>query len=56
MVQTSDGYLLGLHRLGWKKGEDRYKGQQRNARPEEESGIFTSWAAYEQRGLGLSDR
>jgi len=22
IVQTKDGYLLGLHRLGWKKGED----------------------------------
>lgn len=22
MVQTGDGYLLGLHRLGWKKGEE----------------------------------
>jgi hypothetical protein len=22
VVQTSDGYLLGLHRLGWKKGEE----------------------------------
>lgn len=25
MVQTSDGYLLGLHRLGWKKGEDNIR-------------------------------
>jgi hypothetical protein len=22
VVQTSDGYLLGLHRLGWRKGEE----------------------------------
>lgn len=22
VVQTGDGYLLGLHRLGWKKGEE----------------------------------
>ena len=22
IVQTVDGYLLGLHRLGWKKGEE----------------------------------
>lgn len=22
VVQTKDGYLLGLHRLGWKKGEE----------------------------------
>ena len=22
IVQTGDGYLLGLHRLGWKKGEE----------------------------------
>ena len=22
IVQTSDGYLLGLHRLGWKQGEE----------------------------------
>ena len=22
IVQTRDGYLLGLHRLGWKKGEE----------------------------------
>ena len=21
-MQTGDGYLLGLHRLGWKKGEE----------------------------------
>ena len=25
VVQTSDGYLLGLHRLGWKKGEEDTK-------------------------------
>jgi lysosomal acid lipase/cholesteryl ester hydrolase len=23
IVQTGDGYLLGLHRLGWKSGEER---------------------------------
>ena len=28
IVQTSDGYLLGLHRLGWKRGEE---GRQVNA-------------------------
>ena len=22
VVQTGDGYLLGLHRLGWRKGEE----------------------------------
>ena len=22
MVQTGDGYLLGLHRLGWRRGEE----------------------------------
>jgi lysosomal acid lipase/cholesteryl ester hydrolase len=22
VVQTTDGYLLGLHRLGWRKGEE----------------------------------
>lgn len=22
IVQTGDGYLLGLHRLGWRKGEE----------------------------------
>ncbi|KAI9753068.1 MAG: hypothetical protein M4579_005340 [Chaenotheca gracillima] len=25
IVQTGDGYLLGLHRLGWKKGEEGVK-------------------------------
>ncbi|KAI9804413.1 MAG: hypothetical protein M1825_001312 [Sarcosagium campestre] len=25
IVQTTDGYLLGLHRLGWRKGEERMK-------------------------------
>ncbi|KFZ01230.1 hypothetical protein V500_00849 [Pseudogymnoascus sp. VKM F-4518 (FW-2643)] len=25
VVQTSDGYLLGLHRLGWKRGEEDVK-------------------------------
>ena len=25
VVQTSDGYLLGLHRLGWKRGEEDRK-------------------------------
>ncbi|KAI9843282.1 MAG: cholesterol esterase [Sclerophora amabilis] len=25
VVQTGDGYLLGLHRLGWKKGEEGIK-------------------------------
>ncbi|KAI9788752.1 MAG: cholesterol esterase [Peltula sp. TS41687] len=25
IVQTTDGYLLGLHRLGWRKGEERLK-------------------------------
>jgi hypothetical protein len=25
VVQTSDGYLLGLHRLGWKRGEEGVK-------------------------------
>lgn len=25
MVQTKDGYLLGLHRLAWKKGEEDVK-------------------------------
>ncbi len=25
VVQTRDGYLLGLHRLGWKKGEEDTK-------------------------------
>ena len=23
-MQTKDGYLLGLHRLGWKKGEQEH--------------------------------
>lgn len=25
MVQTKDGYLLGLHRLAWRKGEEDTK-------------------------------
>lgn len=25
VVQTKDGYLLGLHRLGWKRGEEGVK-------------------------------
>ena len=25
IVQTGDGYLLGLHRLGWKRGEEGLK-------------------------------
>ncbi len=25
MVQTKDGFLLGLHRLAWKKGEEDVK-------------------------------
>lgn len=25
MVQTKDGYLLGLHRLAWKRGEEDTK-------------------------------
>ncbi|KAF2398009.1 alpha/beta-hydrolase [Trichodelitschia bisporula] len=25
IVQTKDGYLLGLHRLGWKKGEEDHR-------------------------------
>ena len=25
IVQTADGYLLGLHRLGWRKGEERQR-------------------------------
>lgn len=25
MVQTSDGFMLGLHRLGWRKGEEETK-------------------------------
>ncbi|KAL6156707.1 cholesterol esterase [Exserohilum turcicum] len=25
IVQTGDGYLLGLHRLGWKKGEEKVR-------------------------------
>jgi lysosomal acid lipase/cholesteryl ester hydrolase len=25
VVQTGDGYLLGLHRLGWKRGEEDTK-------------------------------
>lgn len=25
IVQTGDGYLLGLHRLGWRKGEEDQK-------------------------------
>ncbi|RDW62299.1 alpha hydrolase-10 [Coleophoma cylindrospora] len=25
VVQTGDGYLLGLHRLGWRKGEEQQK-------------------------------
>jgi lysosomal acid lipase/cholesteryl ester hydrolase len=25
VVQTGDGYLLGIHRLGWKKGEEDQK-------------------------------
>ncbi|KAI9802601.1 MAG: cholesterol esterase [Piccolia ochrophora] len=25
VVQTTDGYLLGLHRLGWRQGEERSK-------------------------------
>lgn len=25
VVQTADGYLLGIHRLGWRKGEENVK-------------------------------
>ncbi|KAK5134199.1 hypothetical protein LTR08_006859 [Meristemomyces frigidus] len=44
IVQTKDGYLLGVHRLGWRQGEEE---QRVNAGP----GSITKRVAYLHHGL-----
>ena len=47
IVQTGDGYLLGLHRLGWKKGEED---QRVNAGP----GSISKKVVYLHHGLMMN--
>ncbi|GAB7359727.1 hypothetical protein MBLNU230_g6902t1 [Neophaeotheca triangularis] len=49
IVQTGDGYLLGLHRLGWKRGEEE---QKVNAGPG--SGSIEKKVVYLHHGLMMN--
>ncbi len=47
VVQTGDGYLLGLHRLGWRRGED-------GVRVNAGKGSMSKRVAYLHHGLMMN--
>ncbi|KAK5709999.1 cholesterol esterase [Elasticomyces elasticus] len=49
IVQTGDGYLLGVHRLGWRKGEEDSRVNAGPGSIPKESGVFTSRTTHEFR-------